>query len=122
MAFLTGYNEDSKKIQFKDLIKIKPKFSPSPLTKKQKNRTSSQKEPKVFSTSRTVFTRINKVKNESPKNVYLNMTTQNNNNSLYSEYNTTKCVMNTNPNNISNLNNQCMNTTIKKPLKVIQNF
>lgn len=122
LAFLTGYNEDSKKIQFKDLIKIKPKFSPSPLTKKQKNRTSSQKEPKVFSTSRTVFTRINKVKNESPKNVYLNMTTQNNNNSLYSEYNTTKCVMNTNPNNISNLNNQCMNTTIKKPLKVIQNF
>lgn len=123
LAFLTGFNEDSKKLHFKDLIKAKPKFSPSPLNKKEKIRNTNHKDTKTFSSNRTVFTRINKVKNESPKSAaYLNMTTQNNNNSLYSEYNTTKCVMITNPNNITNINNHCMNTTIKKPLKVIQNF
>ena len=68
--------------------------------------------------------RKKKIINASPKsnNTNLNVTSHMNN-SLYSEYNTTKGNINTNPNNVSAGNSICgNNTTVKRPLKVIQNF
>ena len=115
LSFLKG-NNDEQKINFKALIKIKSKYSPSPSNKNGRN-----SKPKTNNNS---VLRKKKIINASPKsnNTNLNVTSHMNN-SLYSEYNTTKGIINTNPNNVSAGNSICgNNTTVKRPLKVIQNF
>ena len=193
-------NDENNKITIRDLIKLRPRLSPSPSNNKQRrkssgnsshnnstntyhtinsnrmnstrvrkinqsksplNMQSSRKDSRKSSKERNVNTvalnRKQKVVNDGISNLHLNyssannshheirntkqikLTSGNNNSSINSnraDYNNSRCVNNTNPNNknksingtdgaVGNDGNNYYshpNSTIKKPMKVIQNF
>ena len=119
-AIRTEPNENQKK-------KIKPKkenkkhfiFNNPKRSKNETNYSNIDKYSKCAITDVNISQGMKKKKSN---NTNLNVTSHMNN-SLYSEYNTTKGIINTNPNNVSAGNSICgNNTTVKRPLKVIQNF